>query len=307
LQGKYTISKIGYHLTSVFQATYFVPILVLVFLERGAFGSTDISRSVSVFVKNHYGWASCIFLLCSADLLTNYHPGKWYRRITYIAIPIALLILFASGSRSAWVSTILTGGVMLFRWKNISAIAKIAIIFITSLTVSFFLADPDSAFYARWDKTQRQLDKGEAEAGRYQWALDVYRKFQAEPEQWLTGRGLFDYVGLEHAGGYHNSYFEILFGCGVFVFAYFLYLIVFRPGYFFFRYYSKYFLTFFPLLIIPFFESNLTGGQFLFYPWFSYMMFYSINPIKKQKEDRRRMKQDSKSQGRAEKTKLIPT
>jgi len=289
LKSQYTIPQIGLHLSKIFQLTYFIPVLVLVFLERGALGSTDISKSVGVFVKNHYGWATCMFLLLSADLLTNYQIGKWHRRLTYLAIPIAAIILLGSGSRSAWVSTLLATVVMLVRYDNISAGAKIFIIAAGVLAVSYFLADSNSAFYARWDKTQQQLDAKEEASGRYQWAFYAYQEFREKPTQWLTGRGLFDYKGLIHAGGYHNSYFEILFGCGVFVFSYFIFLFVLRPAYFFFRYYSQHFITFFPLLIIPFFESNLTGGQFLFYPWFSYMMFYGINPVKKEKEDKLRM------------------
>ena len=35
---------------------------------------------------------------------------------------------------------------------------------------------------------------------------------------------------------------------------------------------SKYDLVFIPLAIIPFFEGNLTAGQFLFFPWFMYII-----------------------------------
>ena len=286
LKSQYKLKEIGYHLSRIFQVTYIIPVLILIFLENGALGSTDISNSVQVFVKNHYGWATCVFLLASADLLTNYNLSSWHKLITYAVIPIALLILFASGSRSAWVSTILTVVILLWRWKNIGIFSKMALLSVVIFCVSYFLADPQSAFYARWDKTQVQMEGGEQASDRYVWAMDAYRSLQSNPSQFVTGRGLFDYEGLSNRG-YHNSYFEILFGNGLIVFFMFVYLFVFKPLYYYLRYYSRYFLTFFPLLIIPFFESNLTAGQFLFYPWFSYMMFYSTHPIKRVQHERR--------------------
>lgn len=289
IKKNYSTYQTGYFLSSTFQWAYLLPIIILVLFERGALGSTDISKNVGIFVKNHYGWATCLFLLVSADLLANYELPFWRKTMTFLIIPIAVFVLMASGSRSAWVSTLLTGVVLLLRWERISITPKIGLITVTVFAASYFLADTNSAFYARWDKTERQLERQGKESGRILWATSAYNQFQAAPTQWLTGRGLFDYKGLIHTGGYHNSYLEILFGCGIFVFAYFLYLFVFRPAYFYFKYYSKHFLTFFPLLIIPFFESNLTGGQFLFFPWFSYMMFYSINPILKQKEDQTKL------------------
>ena len=58
---------------------------------------------------------------------------------------------------------------------------------------------------------------------------------------------------------------------------------IFRPFYYYAKYYSKYFLLITPFAIIPFFESNLTGGQFLFYPWFIFMLLFNIPPYYDQK------------------------
>jgi hypothetical protein len=35
-----------------------------------------------------------------------------------------------------------------------------------------------------------------------------------------------------------------------------------------------------PLIIIPYFESNITGGQFLFFPWFILMLLLNAKSIK---------------------------
>ncbi len=79
-------------------------------------------------------------------------------------------------------------------------------------------------------------------------------------------------------GSYHNSYLEIFFGGGIILFILFCLFMVFRPVGNYFKYYSKIFLIFPPLAIIPFFESNLTGGQFLFYPWFMLMLLFNLAP-----------------------------
>ncbi len=78
---------------------------------------------------------------------------------------------------------------------------------------------------------------------------------------------------------YHNSYFEILFGLGVPLFILFMVFMLYEPIKQFLKRVSKYDLLLIPLVIIPFFESNLTSGQFLFFPWFSYV--FALNAKKK--------------------------
>lgn len=284
---KYSISAIGKEISNYFQITYAIPILVFAIFER-SFGSTYLKGDVQAFVRNHYGWSSILFLLCSADLLLNYKVPNWRKWLTLPLLPIAFYILLASGSRSSWLALALTSLVFLVRLNSIPIWVKPLLFVVASIPIFSFLNDSDSALYARWEKTQLQLEKGEDASDRIYWLNLVLHEFNENPTRWLTGRGFFNYEGLPFKG-YHNSYYEILFGCGVFVFAYFLYLFLLRPAYFYFRYYSKYFLTFFPLVIIPFFESNLTGGQFLFFPWFTYMMFYSIDPVAHHKMLRRKM------------------
>ena len=87
---------------------------------------------------------------------------------------------------------------------------------------------------------------------------------------------MFNYEPFEEKGeglgSYHNSYFELLFGLGVPLFLLFLVFMLFEPLIQFFKRVSRYDLLFIPLAIIPFFEGNLTAGQFLFFPWFSYII-----------------------------------
>ena len=103
----------------------------------------------------------------------------------------------------------------------------------------------------------------------------MFSYFNSHPLNWVTGIGVFNYSlihGKTNVLTYHNSYWEILFGLGLPLFFAFLSFMVFRPLYRFIKFYSKYTLLFIPLLIIPYFESNLTAGQCLFFPWFTYML-----------------------------------
>jgi O-antigen ligase len=69
--------------------------------------------------------------------------------------------------------------------------------------------------------------------------------------------------------GFHNSYAEVLFGSGVIVFVIFFFYYLIQPFVFFVRYVQKHYVSFFPIFIYPFFESNLTSGQFIYWPWMS--------------------------------------
>ena len=83
----------------------------------------------------------------------------------------------------------------------------------------------------------------------------------------------------EGIANYHNSYFEILFGLGV-PFLFFIWFLCYMSLLNnLLKRVSKYDLLLIPLIIIPFFESNLTAGQFLFFPWFSYV--FALNAKKK--------------------------
>ena len=97
-------------------------------------------------------------------------------------------------------------------------------------------------------------------------------QFESNLSPWLTGVGFYDHSILNKMVSglktYHNSYLEILFGCGLPVFLLFLYFSFLRPIYVFFKIFSNFFPLVPPIVIIPFFESNFTAGQFLFFPWF---------------------------------------
>ncbi len=134
------------------------------------------------------------------------------------------------------------------------------------------MADPNSSINFVKDKSVSQEQKGEK---RLEAATVMVDHLNKEPTLWLTGVGMFNFSNLKNKvglGGYHNSYYEILFGVGIPLFLVFLSFMVFRPIKRFIKYYSKYTLLLPPLMIIPFFENDMTGGQFLFFPWFTFML-----------------------------------
>ena len=71
-----------------------------------------------------------------------------------------------------------------------------------------------------------------------------------------------------YATGVHNSYGELFYGSGILAFLYFFWHFTIIPVKIYFLNFSRTFFSFLGIILIPFFESNLTGGQFLFYPWF---------------------------------------
>ena len=270
---RHPIQQVLHAFISAINWVYFLPI-VSYFVTGGSLSETNIygaenANEEGAFVSNHYGWASTLFLLTGLDLLRNV-PLSWWRKTMLIAAgPVAFYLVLVSGNRTSWLSLAVVALVFIFKYRKIRFYQK-ALLSLLPLGLIFYLAqDPDSAINARLEKTRVQQKKGEPRAkvsGR------MIAHFNASPSLWLTGVGVLNKDKIRSIigwPGYHNSYFEVLFGAGVMVFALFFYLIVVRPGWYYFRYFSTYYLFFFPLLIIPYFESNLTGGQFLFFPWFA--------------------------------------
>lgn len=278
-----------YHIYSLIRAfirsmnlVYAIPVLTYV-LSGAGFEQINIygqsSEAGHIFVSNQYGWASTIFILSSIDILFTLKPRNLYRLFLFVFTIIALYITLVSGNRASWLSLILSMLIFVVRLKTVRADFKVLLMIVPIAGVIWFSKIPDSSLNARLQITQTQFERGEE---RLNTANTVIKYFNKEQILWLTGVGMFNYKIIENMplSDYHNSYLEILFGGGIILFMMFILFMVLRPLYHYIRYYSKYYLLFSPLLIIPFFESNITGGQFLFYPWFIFMLLYNINPEK---------------------------
>jgi hypothetical protein len=138
--------------------------------------------------------------------------------------------------------------------------------------IIYFLSDPNSSINFAKSRSHKQEQVGEA---RFETAGVMIEHFNNEPTLWLTGVGMFNFEYLKNKDvlhAYHNSYYEVLFGAGLPLFLLFMSFMFFRPVFRFVKYYSKCTLLLPPLIILPFFESDLTGGQFLFFPWFIFIL-----------------------------------
>lgn len=283
---KYFILKYGFNSTwygfnSSVNWVYMVPLLT--FLLAGAnFELTNIYGNTKdeglIFVSNHFGWASVIFLLTGVDLLISRRISKFYRLMIFIIGLLAIYLLLISGSRSSLLSIGLALVVFILFNRGVKFFYKMIIVsLIFYLGYNQYLQET-SAVSTRYDATMEQLEEGEA---RELILMGTVESFNKDTSMWLFGIGLFNYEILMKKFGvknYHNSYLEVLFGGGIFIFGFFVLLFVYIPVKNYITYYHKYSLVIFPILIIPFFESNLTGGQFLFFPWFGYTLLYSFDP-----------------------------
>lgn len=262
---------------------YFIP--VLAFIASGiGFRQFNIygygSKEGQFFVSNQYGWACAVFVISSIDLWLNTRLSSRYRAFLIIGVLIALYLSLISGNRASWLSILLALMVFILRLKNIRTDFKVLISLIPIIAIIWFLQIPESSLQTRLTDTENQLVTGEA---RFNTAKLALNKFNENKILWITGAGMFNYERIIHGeglGDYHNSYLEVLFGGGIILFLLFINFTVIRPLYYYITYYSKYFLIIPPFFVIPFLESNLTGGQFLFFPWFIFMLIFNIPPQK---------------------------
>ena len=274
----YSISSTINALLGVMNWVYMIPI-VSFFISGGSLTDTNIyyisvENENTAFVSNHYGWSSTIFIVTGIDLIRNNLIPNWRKFVTYITIPVAMYLILVSGNRTSWLCVSVVLVIAVVRYNGISFPQKAILIIIPILLISILLNKKDSALNTVKAKTESQSKKGESRIKR---SSAMFNYFHENPILFISGIGMFNNGRASSIIGksnYHNSYMEILFGAGIPFFLYFLFLIVIRPGWNYLLYFSKYYLTLPPLMIIPFFESNLTGGQFLFFPWFSLVIIF---------------------------------
>ena len=226
------------------------------------------------FVSNHYGWGCTLYLLSAFTILRFYDLSFFYKIILYISLPLAFYLLIISANRAGILSLLIAFLFFLWRDKKVNFLLKLLIIIIPIIAVFILFKQGNSAIDFIIAKNESQISTGQE--GRFTTTLVMIEQFSNTPVKWFTGVGMFNYDILKAGGAvlpkYHNSYWEVLFGSGIIVFLLFIGFMVYRPFVTFFKISVTYSLLFIPLLLIPFFESNLTAGQFLFFPWFAYMI-----------------------------------
>lgn len=252
---------------------YCVPLITYI-LSGGSISDTNIygpGGEGQMFSSNNYGWSATLYLLSLLFVWKDIKLKKYGKVFFVILLPVAIILFFTSANRSSWLSMSVTMIPFLLSYKGLHLKYKIAIMLIILGFISILLADPDSSINFAREKSHRQEQIGEE---RFKVASIMYDHLNKEPSLWITGVGMFNFSSIKNKsnlGGYHNSYYEILFGVGILLFLVFLSFMVFKPVIRFIKYYSKYTLLLPALIILPFFESDITGGQFLFFPWFTFM------------------------------------
>ncbi|HET7115936.1 MAG TPA: O-antigen ligase family protein [Hanamia sp.] len=260
---------------------YCVPLLIYI-VSGGKIAATNIygpGGDEQAFGSNNYGWSAAIYILAYLFVWKDVHLKKYWRIFFGFLFLIAIILFFTSANRASWLSMAVAMIPFFFKYKELNIKYKIAGILVVLGFVAYLLADPNSSLNYASNKTEKQEQVGES---RFETAQVMFDQFNADKTRWITGIGMFNFNLLKNRDvlkGYHNSYYEVLFGAGIPLFLVFLSFMVLRPVVKFAKYYSKYTLLLPPLMIIPFFESNLTGGQFLFFPWFTFMLL--LNAKKK--------------------------
>lgn len=217
------------------------------------------------FYSNHYGWASVLFIAFALIVLSHIKLPRlmWIYIVTLLLLSLYLLVV--SANRTSWLCFSLILAFLLFRRNKLKIAYKMLILLASVVVISTVLNAEDSALAFIMEKNERQLDEGEP---RFIVAQHMFSLFEQNTLYWLTGVGVNNHEYLEGQllNGYHNTYYEILFGTGILGFLLFIFLFIWRPV----SVYNKMgiiLILTFPLVIIPFFENNLTAGQFVFFPW----------------------------------------
>lgn len=280
--GQYELLRFFSYLVVV---TYSIPLISYLLSGHGFSGATIYGKSGAdglTFVSNHFGWSSVMFLLAALFFYKHFSLNWVGKLMVTLLSVVAVYLLFVAANRASLLAAAIALVIILVRYKGLSPILKLSILLFSVLAIIFFSQGENSVLAFVIDRTERQQVGEGAHEGRLEITNFIVQEFNNNPMYWVVGAGIFDYTILSgvKAGGYHNSYWELLFGLGIPLFLCFMWFMLIIPWYTFITRISKVDLIFIPLTIIPFFESNLTGGQFLFYPWFIYIFILNCrNPF----------------------------
>jgi hypothetical protein len=290
LFSKYVFAKYKFHdsvqlFSLICVISYLLPVLVAVvrlpFLASVQFqiyGDKAIARNLG-FMSNNFGWAGTIVFMSLFMLLTNtnvFNKLKW----TFIGLMLfCVFLILVSESRSSLLIMALSI-IMIIAGPRVSPgykiVTVVAIIAVFLINFQFGLIDLDSSRFndkLLGDKTNLGKEF------RVQVFENTKNFFYFHQQYYLHGFGwgVFvpayqQFVDSTNDMDMHNTYLQLLYESGVFVFIIFL-LVFFIPAAIkYFVFLSKY-LIFLPFVILPYFENNLNSGQFVFFP-FMFTLFY---------------------------------
>jgi O-antigen ligase len=230
------------------------------------------------YFSNVMGWAAIASFVLAVDITNNLNPTKRYRLFLIGIIGFSLLALLSTGSRSSYLCLAVSVLVLVVNSKRMGVLAKLLITIVVVGAGYVMLADPNSALNSRIRKSEQQLDTGES---RFEMAEIAFETMTTKPWLLMTGfgydnfrEGISYYSGIEIDMPSHNSYLELFITTGFFSFAFFLIFLVMNALLWYGLLDLRRFIFFPTFMIIPFFESNLNAGQFLFFPWMTFMFYY---------------------------------
>ncbi len=269
-------------LSVMIRIIYAIPLITYVVFGGDFSGKSIYGESEGqIFISNHFGWSAALFLISNFHVsLKSRKKSKLEILTSYTLILLATYLLIVSGNRTSWLAVALCLVAVLFYFKGIPLYQKVVIFISPVILFSYLISQKNDAVLFVIERTERKSASGDE--GRLERLDLIINRFFETPSRWFTGVGLFNYDAFTKEGkgisNYHNSYFEILFGLGIPLFLMFMVFMLYEPLKQFLNRVSKYDLLLIPVLLIPFFESNLTAGQFLFFPWFSYV--FALNAKK---------------------------
>ena len=275
---QYSKDEAQIKLLQIFNIVYFYPVAVM-FLTGVMFQTTNIyGQNISGFKANVLGWACTVFVLTGFDLYTNRNDSKLVKRLFLLLAVISLWGIVLTGSRSSYVSLAVATMVLVLRSQQISFSFKVIVGLCIFVFAYYIITSPDSVINLRSQYANIRQTKGEI---RFELADKAFQTMLKYPTLIFTGFGFDNFkAGLSAYGGIktdlasHNSYLELLFSSGLFTFLFFLIFFAANAILKYLRFDSSRFVYVPMLIIVPYFESNLNAGQFLFFPWMTVLFFY---------------------------------
>lgn len=275
---RYTKDEAKIKLLQVFNLAYFYPV-TLMFALGIMFQTENIyGQTIGSYRTNVLGWACAFFILTGFDLYANLSIPKWMRVLFFITVLFSLWGIVLTGSRSSYASLALGTIVLVARSNRVSKGLKIGIS-ICIIGFAYYIIDsPDSVVNLRAGYAEIRQQRGEV---RFKLAETATNAFLDNPILLFTGfgfdgfqKGLKYYAGVKTDLAPHNSYLEIFFSSGILAFIFFMFFFAGNALWKYLLFDSQYFVFFPMLLLVPYFESNLNAGQFLFFPWMTILFYY---------------------------------
>ena len=274
----YTKEEAKIKLLQIFSLAYFYPVAVM-FMAGVAFQAENVyGQYVGAYKANIIGWSCTMFVVMSFDLYANHPMPKWLRYLFFGTVFLTLWAIVLTGSRSSYIGLALSSLVLIARNQQISIYLKIAASVCIIAFAYYIITSPESVINLRAKYADVRQQRGEI---RFKLAEKAIEVFVNSPSVLVTGFGFDAFrAGLEHYAGLrtdlasHNSYLEILFSGGLFSFLFIVIFYAINAFIKYLRFDSQQYVFLPALMIIPYFESNLNAGQFLFFPWMTFLFYY---------------------------------